>query len=241
MASSTPIWRTTVLTLFPEMFPGPLGVSLAGKALASGLWALEALDIRDSATDRHRSVDDTPAGGGPGMVLRADVLAAAIDAADIAPDQPRLLMSPRGRPLTQSRVRQLVAGPGPLIVCGRFEGVDQRVIEARQLEEVSIGDYVLSGGEIAAMALIDACVRLLPGVMGAADSGAEESFTDGLLEYPHYTRPQVWEDRPIPEILTSGDHGKIAAWRQAEAETLTKTRRPDLWAAKQAQIVSAPT
>src|SRR5271167_4089766 len=221
MASSTPIWRTTVLTLFPEMFPGPLGVSVAGKALASGLWALEARDIRDSATDRHRSVDDTPAGGGPGMVLRADVLAAAIDAADSEPDspksRPRLLMSPRGRPLTQSRVMELAAGPGPLIVCGRFEGVDQRVIEARGLEEVSIGDYVLSGGEIAAMAVIDACVRLLPGVMGAAASSAEESFTDGLLEYPHYTRPQLWEDQPIPEVLISGDHGKVAAWRRAEA------------------------
>src|ERR1700689_2876813 len=227
------IWRATVLTLFLEMFPGPLGVSLAGKALATGLWALEARDIRDSATDRHRSVDDTPAGGGPGMVLRADVLAAAIDAADAAPGapkgRPRLLMSPRGRPLTQSGVTELAAGPGPLIVCGRFEGIDQRVIEARGLEEVSIGDYVLSGGEIAAMALIDACVRLLPGVMGKLASGAEESFADGLLEYPHYTRPQIWEGRPIPEILLSGDHAKIAAWRRAEAERLTKARRPDLW------------
>ena len=191
-------WRATVLTLFPEMFPGPLGVSLAGKALASGLWALEARDIRDSATDRHRSVDDTPAGGGPGMVLRADVLAAAIDAADVATDRPRLLMSPRGRPLTQSRVAELAAGPGPLIVCGRFEGIDQRVIEARGLEEVSIGDYVLSGGEIAAMAVIDACVRLLPGVMGKPASGAEESFSEGLLEYPQYTRPQEFEGRTDP-------------------------------------------
>ena len=226
------IWRATVLTLFPEMFPGPLGVSLAGKALASGLWALEARDIRDSATDRHRSVDDTPAGGGPGMVLRADVLAAAIDAADSASDRPRLLMSPRGRPLTQSRVVELAAGPGALIVCGRFEGVDQRVIEARGLEEVSIGDYVLSGGEIAAMAVIDACVRLLPGVMGKPGSGAEESFSDGLLEYPQYTRPQEFEGLSIPEILTSGDHAKVAAWRLAEAEALTRARRPDLWAAK---------
>ena len=224
-------WRATVLTLFPEMFPGPLGVSLAGKALASGVWVLEARDIRDSATDRHRSVDDTPAGGGPGMVLRADVLAAAIDAANIAPDRPRLLMSPRGRPLTQSRVRQLAEGPGPLIVCGRFEGVDQRVIEARQLEEVSVGDYVLSGGEIAAMALIDACVRLLPGVMGKAESASEESFSESLLEYPQYTRPQTFEGRPIPEILTSGDHAKVAAWRRAEAEALTQARRPDLWGA----------
>jgi tRNA (guanine37-N1)-methyltransferase len=230
------IWRATILTLFPEMFPGPLGVSLAGKALTSGLWALEARDIRDSATDRHRSVDDTPAGGGPGMVLRADVLAAAIDAAELAPDapkgRPRLLMSPRGRPLTQSGVVELAAGPGPLIVCGRFEGIDQRVIEARGLEEVSIGDYVLSGGEIAAMALIDACVRLLPGVMGKLVSGADESFTDGLLEYPQYTRPQAFEGREIPEILTSGDHARVAAWRQAEAEALTQRRRPDLWARK---------
>jgi tRNA (guanine37-N1)-methyltransferase len=225
-------WRATVLTLFPDMFPGPLGVSLAGKALATGLWALQARDIRNSATDRHRSVDDTPAGGGPGMVLRADVLAAAIDTADIAPERPRLLMSPRGRPLTQSRVVELALGPGPLIVCGRFEGVDQRVIEARRLEEVSIGDYVLSGGEIAAMALIDACVRLLPGVMGKLASGADESFSHGLLEYPQYTRPQEFEGQPIPEILTSGDHAKVAAWRQAEAETLTQARRPDLWAAR---------
>ena len=233
--SSTTIWRATVLTLFPEMFPGPLGVSLAGKALASGLWALEARDIRDQATDRHRSVDDTPAGGGPGMVLRADVLAAAIDAAEIAPGRPRLLMSPRGRPLTQSRVKELAAGPGPLIVCGRFEGVDQRVIEARNLEEVSIGDYVLSGGELAALALIDACVRLLPGVMGKVKSGAEESFSEGLLEYPQYTRPQSFEGVPIPDILLSGDHAKVAAWRRTEAEALTRARRPDLWAARPSQ------
>ena len=239
-ATETNPWRATVLTLFPEMFPGPLGVSLAGKALASGLWTLEARDIRASATDRHRSVDDTPAGGGPGMVLRADVLAAAIDAADIAQNhptgrpknRPRLLMSPRGRPLTQSRVAELAAGPGPLIVCGRFEGVDQRVIAGRHLEEVSIGDYVLSGGEIAAMALIDACVRLLPGVMGKLASGADESFSDGLLEYPQYTRPQEFEGQPIPDILLSGDHAKVAAWRQAEAEALTRAKRPDLWAIK---------
>jgi tRNA (guanine37-N1)-methyltransferase len=239
MTSTASIWRATVLTLFPEMFPGPLGVSLAGKALASGLWALEARDIRDSATDRHRSVDDTPAGGGPGMVLRADVLAAAIDAADITPDapkdRPRLLMSPRGRPLTQSRVVELAAGPGPLIVCGRFEGVDQRVIAGRGLEEVSVGDYVLSGGEIAALALIDACVRLLPGVMGKLASGTEESFSDGLLEYPQYTRPQEFEGQPIPEILLSGDHAKVAAWRLAEAEALTRANRPDLWAIKVSQ------
>ncbi|MEZ0220656.1 MAG: tRNA (guanosine(37)-N1)-methyltransferase TrmD [Tardiphaga sp.] len=224
-------WRATVLTLFPEMFPGPLGISLAGKALASGLWALEARDIRASATDKHRSVDDTPAGGGPGMVLRADVLGAAIDAAD-AQDRPRLVMSPRGRPLTQARVAELAAGPGPLIVCGRFEGIDQRVIDARGLEEVSIGDYVLSGGEIAAMTLIDACVRLLPGVMGKLASGTDESFSDGLLEYPQYTRPQVFEGSPIPDVLISGDHAKVAKWRLAEAEALTAARRPDLWAAR---------
>src|SRR3954464_2575255 len=222
------MWRATVLTLFPEMFPGPLGLSLAGRALAAGVWVLEARDIREAATDRHRSVDDTPAGGGPGMVLRAGVLAAAIDAADVGPDRPKLLMSPRGRPLTQSLVTELAAGPGPLIVCGRFEGVDQRVIEARNLEEVSIGDYVLSGGEIAAMALIDACVRLLPGVMGKQASGEDESFEHGLLEYPHYTRPRDWEGRAIPDVLLSGDHGRIAAWRRAEAERLTRERRPDL-------------
>ena len=235
MTSTAKIWRATVLTLFPEMFPGPLGVSLAGKALASGLWALEARDIRDSATDRHRSVDDTPAGGGPGMVLRADVLASAIDAANIDQSRPRLLMSPRGRPLTQSRVMELAAGPGPLVVCGRFEGIDQRVIEGRQLEEVSVGDYVLSGGEIAALALIDACVRLLPGVIGKLASGADESFSDGLLEYPQYTRPQAFEGLPIPEVLTSGDHARVAAWRKAEAEALTRARRPDLWAIRQVQ------
>jgi tRNA (guanine37-N1)-methyltransferase len=228
-------WRATVLTLFPEMFPGPLGVSLAGKGLASGLWSIEARDIRASATDKHRSVDDTPAGGGPGMVLRADVLATAIDSADIAQDRPRLLMSPRGRPLTQSLVKELAAGPGPLIVCGRFEGVDQRVIEARDLQEISIGDYVLSGGEIAAMALIDACVRLLPGVMGKQASGEDESFSDGLLEYPQFTRPQEFEGRGIPEILVSGDHAKVAAWRRAEAEALTRARRPDLWAIRPGQ------
>src|SRR4051794_1693155 len=228
-------WRATVLTLFPEMFPGPLGISLAGRALAAGVWALEARDIRDQATDRHRSVDDTPAGGGPGMVLRADVLAAAIDATDSVPDRPKLLMSPRGRPLTQSRVVELAAGPGPLIVCGRFEGVDQRVIEARGLEEISVGDYVLSGGEIAAMALLDACVRLLPGVMGSAESGADESFSHGLLEYPQYTRPQEFEGRPIPDVLKSGDHAKIEKWRRAQAEALTRERRPDLWSARGGQ------
>lgn len=225
-------WRATILTLFPEMFPGPLGISLAGRALASDIWKLEVRDIRDSATDKHRSVDDTPAGGGPGMVLRADVLATAIDAAQPIQNRPRLLMSPRGRPLTQSRVAELARGPGPLIICGRFEGVDQRVIETRALEEVSVGDYVLSGGELAAMTLIDACVRLLPGVMGKIASGTEESFSDGLLEYPQYTRPQAFEDHSIPEVLTSGDHAKIEAWRRAQAEELTRIRRPDLWAAK---------
>ena len=221
------MWRASVLTIFPDMFPGPLGASLAGKALAAGAWSFDVVDIRAFATDKHRSVDDTPAGGGPGMVMKADVLGRAIDAT--ATDaRPRLLMSPRGTPLTQARVEAFSAGAGAVLVCGRFEGVDERVIAARGLEEISIGDYVLSGGEIAAMALIDACVRLLPGVMGAAASGAEESFADGLLEYPHYTRPQLWEGRPIPEILLSGDHAKIAAWRRAEAERLTRERRPDL-------------
>jgi len=224
------MWRATVLTIFPEMFPGPLGVSLAGKALAKGVWSLEAADIRDHATDKHRTVDDTPAGGGPGMVMKADVLARAIDAA--GSDRPRLLMSPRGAPLTQRRVAELAAGPGAIILCGRFEGVDERVIEARALEEISLGDFVLSGGEVAALALLDACVRLLPGVMGAAASGTEESFADGLLEYPHYTRPQVFEGRGIPEVLLSGDHAKIAAWRRSEAERLTRERRPDLLAGR---------
>ena len=224
------MWRASVLTIFPEMFPGPLGLSLAGKALAAGGWSLDIVDIRNFAADKHRTVDDTPAGGGPGMVMKADVLGRAIDRV-AADERPRLLLSPRGVPLTQSRVETLSRGPGVALVCGRFEGVDERAIAGRGLEEVSIGDYVLSGGEIAAMALIDACVRLLPGVMGAAASGAEESFAEGLLEYPHYTRPQVWEGRAIPEVLLSGDHAKIAAWRRAEAERLTKERRPDLWAA----------
>ncbi len=224
------MWRASVLTIFPEMFPGPLGLSLAGKALDSGAWSLDVIDIRSFASDKHRAVDDTPAGGGPGMVMKADVLGRAIDAVS-TDTRPRLLMSPRGKPLTQARIEALTGDAGVVLVCGRFEGVDERVIAARGLEEVSVGDYVLSGGEIAAMALIDACVRLLPGVMGAAASGAEESFTDGLLEYPHYTRPQLWEGRPIPEILLSGDHAKIAAWRRAEAERLTRERRPDLWAA----------
>jgi tRNA (guanine37-N1)-methyltransferase len=226
------MWRASVLTIFPDMFPGPLGMSLAGRALAAGVWALEAVDIRAHALDKHRSVDDTPASGGPGMVMKPDVLARAIDATVGADDrQPRLLMSPRGVPLTQERVAALAKGPGALIVCGRFEGVDERVIQGRSLEEVSIGDYVLAGGEIAAMVLIDACVRLLPGVMGKEASAAEESFAAGLLEYPQYTRPQVFEGRAIPDVLTSGDHAKIAAWRRAEAERLTRERRPDLWAA----------
>jgi len=224
------MWRASVLTIFPEMFPGPLGVSLAGKALAAGVWSLDILDIRDFATDKHRSVDDTPAGGGPGMVMKPDVLGRAIDAtADDA--RPRLLLSPRGTPLTQDRIEAFCQGAGVILVCGRFEGVDERVIAARGLEEVSLGDYVLSGGEIAAMAVIDACVRLLPGVMGAPHSAAEESFAAGLLEYPQYTRPQVWEGRAIPDVLISGDHSKVAAWRRAEAERLTHERRPDLWAA----------
>jgi tRNA (guanine37-N1)-methyltransferase len=224
-------FRATVLTLYPEMFPGALGLSLAGRALESGTWSLETVQIRDFATDRHRTVDDTPAGGGAGMVMRADILARAIDAASPAGDlRPRLLMSPRGRPLTQARVRELANGPGAVILCGRFEGVDQRVIDARQLEEVSVGDYILSGGEVAAHVLLDAVVRLLPGVMGNDQSGEEESFANGLLEHPHYTRPQEWEGRPIPEVLTSGNHKKIAEWRREQAEKLTAERRPDLLA-----------
>jgi tRNA (guanine37-N1)-methyltransferase len=221
------MWRASVLTIFPEMFPGPLGISLAGKALASGLWSLQALDIRKFATDKHHTVDDTPAGGGPGMVMKADVLARAIDGA--GNDRPRLLMSPRGVPLTQTRVETLAKGPGVVVVCGRYEGIDERLIAARQLEEVSLGDYVLSGGEIAACALIEACVRLLPGVIGKEASAADESFSHGLLEYPHYTRPADFEGRTIPEVLTGGDHAKVAAWRRAEAERLTRERRPDLW------------
>lgn len=222
-------FRASVLTLYPEMFPGALGLSLAGRALGEGRWALETVQIRDFAFDRHRTVDDTPAGGGAGMVMRADILARALDhAAPPGDARPRLLMSPRGRPLTQERVRALAAGPGAVILCGRFEGVDQRIIETRQLEEVSIGDYILSGGEPAALVLLDAVVRLLPGVMGNEASGTEESFEHGLLEHPHYTRPQEFEGRVIPEVLTSGNHARIAAWRRAEAERLTTERRPDL-------------
>jgi tRNA (guanine37-N1)-methyltransferase len=228
------MWRASILTIFPEMFPGPLALSLAGKALASGVWSLDTHDIRDAASDRHRTVDDTPAGGGPGMVMKADVLAKALDGI-FADPRPRLLMSPRGAPLTQGRVARLAAGQGAVIVCGRFEGVDERLIAARQLEEVSLGDFVLSGGEPAAIALLDACVRLLPGVMGKEASIAEESFAGGLLEYPQYTRPPFFEGKPIPEVLTSGDHAKVKAWRQAEAERLTRERRPDLWAAYQAR------
>lgn len=225
-------FRASVLTLYPEMFPGPLGHALAGRALAGGLWALEAVQIRDFALDRHRSVDDTPAGGGPGMVMRADVLARAMDA--VAPPQdprPRLLMTPRGTPLTQARVRELAAGPGAVILCGRFEGVDERIVAARGLEEVCVGDVVLSGGEAAALLLLDACVRLLPGVMGKAESGVEESFSSGLLEYPQYTRPQLFEGVPIPEVLTCGDHARIARWRHEQALAVTRERRPDLIAA----------
>ena len=223
------MWSATIFTLYPEMFPGPLGTSLSGDALGRGIWGLEARNIRDHGLGRHRAVDDTPAGGGPGMVIRADVLAASLDAGLMPGDtRPRLLMSPRGKPLTQSRVRALAEGPGVAIVCGRFEGVDERVIEARGLEEVSIGDYILSGGEIAALVLLDSCVRLLPGVMGKLASGTEESFESGLLEYPHYTRPREFEGRTIPDVLVSGDHAKIAKWRRAEAERITRERRPDL-------------
>jgi tRNA (guanine37-N1)-methyltransferase len=225
-------WQATVLTIFPEMFPGPLGASLAGKALADGRWALSAIDIRDFAEGKHRSVDDTPAGGGAGMVMRADIAAAAIDAArrTVLPGAPAIYLSPRGLPLTQARVRELAAGPGVILLCGRFEGIDERVLEARGIEEISIGDYVLSGGELAALVLIDACVRLLPGVAGNESSLAEESFAEGLLEYPHYTRPREFEGRQIPEVLLSGDHEKIAKWRREQAEKLTRDRRPDLWA-----------
>jgi tRNA (guanine37-N1)-methyltransferase len=219
-------FRATVVTLYPDMFPGPLGASLAGKALEEGIWSLDTVNIRDFATDKHRSVDDTPAGGGAGMVLRPDVLAAALDS--VADGRPMVALTPRGASLTQARVRQLAAGEGVILLSGRFEGFDERIFEGRDLEPVSIGDYVLSGGEVGAMVILDACVRLLPGVMGAASSGEEESFETGLLEYPHYTRPVQWEGRTIPEVLRSGDHAKIAAWRHAKAVEDTRLRRPDL-------------
>ncbi|MEK6541871.1 MAG: tRNA (guanosine(37)-N1)-methyltransferase TrmD [Pseudomonadota bacterium] len=224
-------FQTQILTLYPEMFPGPLGVSLAGRALEEGKWSCHPIQIRDFATDKHRTVDDTPAGGGAGMVLRADVLSAAVDyAATNQPDAPILAMTPRGTPMTQSRIRELASCPGVTILCGRFEGFDERLFDARpQIELVSMGDIILSGGEMGALMLLDACIRLLPGVMGAASSGDEESFENGLLEYPHYTRPQIWEGRMIPEVLRSGDHAKIAAWRKHQAEVDTRLRRPDLW------------
>jgi tRNA (guanine37-N1)-methyltransferase len=226
-------WRATVLTLFPETFPGPLDASLVGGARERGVWSLETKQIREHGLGRHRSVDDTPAGGGPGMIMRADIVAAALDAATASHDpRPRLLMSPRGAPFTQQAARELAAGAGVLIVCGRFEGIDERIIDARGLREVSIGDFVLAGGEIAAMAVIEACVRLLPGVMGKEASGQAESFEDARLEYPHYTRPREWEGHAIPDVLLSGDHQRIAAWRRAEAERLTRERRPDLLKSK---------
>jgi tRNA (guanine37-N1)-methyltransferase len=238
--SSAPVWTARVVTIFPEMFPGPLAVSLAGRALAAGLWALETVDIRGFARDKHRSVDDAPFGGGPGMVMRADVvdaaLAEATDGADA--EAPTIYLNPRGRLLTQARVRELAQGAGVTLLCGRFEGIDERVIEARAVEQVSLGDFVLSGGEPAAMALIDACVRLRPGVLGAPESLAEESFERGLLEYPHYTRPQSWRGREVPEVLLSGHHERIAAWRLDQAERITRDRRPDMWAAYQRDPLS---
>jgi len=223
-------WSATILTLFPEMFPGPLGVSLLGKALEKQLWSLQVRDIREHGLGKHRTVDDTPSGGGPGMVMRADVAAAAIDAVP-RDGRPLIYLSPCGAPLTQARVRALAGGPGAILLCGRFEGLDQRVIEARQIEEISLGDFVLAGGEIAAMALIEAAVRLIPGVLGDHASTTEESFSSGLLEYPHYTRPQDFEGHPVPEVLSGGNHKEIARWRREQAEALTIERRPDLWAA----------
>ncbi|APR53644.1 tRNA (guanosine(37)-N1)-methyltransferase TrmD [Sphingomonas koreensis] len=232
-------FAATVLTLYPEMFPGPLGTSIAGRALADGKWSLDTLQIRDFATDKHRTVDDTPAGGGAGMVLKADILAAACD--HVGYDRPMLAMTPRGAPLTQERVRALAAGPGVSILCGRFEGFDERLFEARAIEPVSIGDYILSGGEMGALVLLDACIRLLPGVMGAPSSGVEESFESGLLEYPQYTRPVEWEGRTIPQVLRSGDHAKIAAWRKQQAEIDTRLRRPDLWERHEGARVQSPS
>jgi len=232
-------FAATVLTLYPEMFPGPLGVSLAGRALREGGWTCDPVQIRDFATDKHRSVDDTPAGGGAGMVLRADVLAAAVDS--VADGRPILAMTPRGTPLTQSRVRALADGPGVIVLCGRFEGFDERLFEGRAIEQVSIGDYILSGGEMGALVLLDACIRLRPGVMGAPSSGDDESFETGLLEYPQYTRPYEWEGRTIPEVLRSGDHAKIAAWRKHQAEVDTRLRRPDLWERHEGARVQPPS
>ncbi len=232
-------FAATVLTLYPEMFPGPLGISLAGRGLREGLWSMETVQIRDFATDRHRSVDDTPAGGGAGMVMRADVVAAALDS--IAPGRPILAMTPRGKPLTQDRVRALAEGTGAVVLCGRFEGIDERLFEARAIEQVSIGDYILSGGEMAALTLLYACIRLIPGVMGAPSSGMDESFETGLLEYPQYTRPVEWEGRTIPEVLRSGDHAKIEAWRRAQAENDTRLRRPDLWERHEGARVQSPS
>jgi tRNA (guanine37-N1)-methyltransferase len=232
-------FAATVLTLYPDMFPGPLGTSLAGRALGEGKWSLDAVNIRDFAIDKHRTVDETPAGGGAGMVLRVDVVASALDS--VTDGRPILAMTPRGRPLTQERVRDLAAGPGAIILCGRFEGFDERLFDARPIEQVSIGDYVLSGGEMGALVLLDACIRLLPGVMGAPSSGDEESFESGLLEYPHYTRPVEWEGRTIPEVLRSGDHAKIAAWRKSMAEADTRLRRPDLWERHEGARVQPPS
>lgn len=233
-------FRASVLTLYPDMFPGPLGHSMAGRALSEGKWALDVTNIRDFATDKHRTVDDTPAGGGAGMVLRCDVVASALDAVSDG-TRPVLAMTPRGKPLTQAKVRELAAGPGAVILCGRFEGFDERLFDARDIEEVSIGDYILSGGEMAALVLLDACIRLQDGVMGAASSGEEESFEEGLLEYPHYTRPQEWEGRTIPEVLRSGDHAKIAAWRKQRAIDDTRARRPDLWQAHGERADQSPS
>jgi tRNA (guanine37-N1)-methyltransferase len=232
-------FAATVLTLYPDMFPGPLGTSLAGRALGEGKWSLDAVNIRDFATDKHRTVDETPAGGGAGMVLRVDVVASALDS--VADGRPILAMTPRGKPLTQARIRDLSAGPGAIVLCGRFEGFDERLFDARPIEQVSIGDYVLSGGEMGALVLLDACIRLLPGVMGAPSSGDEESFESGLLEYPHYTRPVEWEGRTIPEVLRSGDHAKIAAWRKSMAEADTRLRRPDLWERHEGARVQPPS
>ncbi len=231
-------WRASVLTLFPEMFPGPLAGALAGRALSRGIWSLEPVNIRDFATDRHRSVDDTPFGGGPGMVMRPDVVDAALSS--VADDRPRVFLTPRGRPFTQADAQRYAAAPGLILLCGRYEGVDQRVIDAHAMEEVSIGDYVLSGGELPALVVLDAAVRLLPGVMGAADSATEESFSSHLLEYPHYTRPAEWQGRRVPDVLLSGHHQAVASWRQAEAECVTRERRPDLWAAYRASNCPAP-